>query len=77
MKSYDESCDEILRGHFTKQSTTKFYDEVLRRSFTMKFCEEILRKQITTKFHHEIYVEIFTKCVISLEILYGFQQMKY
>ena len=26
---------------------------------------------------NEIYVEIFTKCVISLEILDGFQQMKY
>ena len=25
----------------------------------------------------EIYVEIFTKCVISLEILDGFQQIKY
>ena len=25
----------------------------------------------------EIYVKFFTKCVISLEILYGFQQMKY
>ena len=49
-------------------------------SFLFKKCEKKLKIQNLGKnnfYRNKIYVKILTKCVISLEILDIFQQMKY